>query len=63
MDPAKQDAAWRALGDKYFEMNMTIPLFWVPTQLVHNKDIVADYVFPGSVTGTWTHLNNVRAAR
>jgi hypothetical protein len=28
-----------------------------------NPSVVADYVFPGSVTGTWTNVQNIKAAR
>ncbi len=36
-----------------------IPLLWLPADFVVNPDIVADYVFPGTVPGFLSHLEYV----
>ena len=36
-----------------------IPLLWLPADFVVNPDIVADYVFPGTVSGFLSHLEYV----
>lgn len=40
-----------------------MPLFWLPQEAVANSSIVGEYPFPGNVTGIWTHLEYIKAAR
>lgn len=61
LDPVVQDAAMRAMGDFVFDINQAIPLFWVPTKIAINPDIVSDYVFSGNISGNWTHYYNITA--
>lgn len=61
-DPQKQEALWRKLGDEMFTAHMCVPLFWLPAEAVVNSKIVGDYLFPGSISGTWTHPENIKAA-
>jgi len=63
MDEAKREQMWRQLGDYAFEAHPSINLFWLPAEGVVNPNIVQEYVYPGSITGTWTHLENIKAAR
>ncbi len=58
-----QDAALRKLGDRSFGLNQSIPLFWIPAKIAIDPNVVADYVFPGNISGTWTHMYNIRAAQ
>ncbi len=58
----EQDAALRRLGDRSFALNQSVPLFWLPAKIAIDPNVVADYVFPGNISGTWTHLYNIRAA-
>jgi hypothetical protein len=46
-----------------FVKHSTIPLFWIPAQAVVNSQVVADYVYPGNITGTWTHVTGIKAAK
>jgi peptide/nickel transport system substrate-binding protein len=57
-----QDVALRKLGDRSFAVNQSIPLFWIPAKIAIDPSVVADYVFPGNISGTWTHLYNIRAS-
>jgi ABC-type transport system substrate-binding protein len=61
LDEKRQGALWRQLGDMMFERHMSVPLFWLPSEVVVSPALVSDYVFPGSITGM-THVQNVRAA-
>ena len=56
-------ALWRELGEFLFTHHGQINLFWLPAQAVVNSSIVSDYVFPGAITGTWTHVEGIKAAR
>ncbi len=62
-DDAKVEPIWRELGDKAFASFQSVPLFWLDTKLAVNPAIVADYVYPASISGSWTHLENIKAAR
>lgn len=63
LDPDEQFNIWRSIGDAYYETYQTLPLFWLPAEAVYNPEFISDYVFPGSITGTWTHIQNIRAAQ
>ncbi len=63
MDVEKHPPLYRQLGDRMFEQHMSIPLFWLPAEIVVNPKVVGGYVFPGSISGTWTHVQNIKAAR
>jgi ABC-type transport system substrate-binding protein len=62
VDQTEQDKLWRQLGDLMFDRHMQMPLFWTPVEIVASPKFVADYVFPGSSPGMYTHLENVKAA-
>ncbi|MDE2901238.1 MAG: ABC transporter substrate-binding protein [Chloroflexota bacterium] len=61
LDPVEQDTAMRTMGDLVYEVNQSIPLFWVPTKIAINPDIVSGYVFSGNISGNWTHYYNITA--
>ena len=45
-----------------FEKHLAMPLYWLPAEVVVDPKIVGDYVFPGSISGTWTHMQNIKPA-
>ena len=61
LDPVAQDTAMRAMGDVVFDINQAVPLFWLPTKIAINPDIVNAYVFSGNISGNWTHYDSIRA--
>lgn len=63
LDLTKQAALWRELGDIAFDQYWDVPLFWLPAEAVINPEIVSNYVFPGSISGTWTHPEYIKAAQ
>jgi ABC-type transport system substrate-binding protein len=62
LDDARAADLWRQLGEKAFAHYQDIPLFWLPAEAVVNPRIVGEYVFPGSISGTWTHLTEIKPA-
>lgn len=62
LDDASRADIWKQMGDVSFDSFQQINLFWLPTELVVNSSVVADYQFPGNISGSWTHLENVKAA-
>ncbi len=63
LDENKQPELWRQIGDLMFDQQLNIPLFWLSAETAVNPKFVAGYTFPGSITGTWTHVENIKAAR
>lgn len=61
-DETRQEALYRQLGEEIFMRQINAPLFWLPAEVVVNTKVVSEWVFPGSITGNWTHLQNVKAA-
>ncbi len=62
LDLKLQDELWRKVGTVTFEKHLAMPLYWLPAEIVVDPKIVGDYVFPGSISGTWTHVQNIKAA-
>jgi hypothetical protein len=58
-----QAAALKQMGELAFSMNASIPLYWLPIQIAYSPDVVSDYVFAGNISGSWTHLYNIKAAQ
>ena len=63
LDEGKQKELWRRAGDLRFDAVQEVPLFWLPVEVVVDPKIVADWVFPGSISGSWSHVQNIKAAR
>jgi peptide/nickel transport system substrate-binding protein len=63
LDTEKHADYWRELGDQSFDLHSNIPLFWLPAEAVIAPSVVSDYPWPASISGTWTHVENLKAAR
>lgn len=63
LDPQKRDELYRRAGNRSFDLHMDIPLFWLPAEAVVDPKTVADYPWPGSISGTWTHPEYLKAVR
>ena len=63
LDEAEQEKLWRQAGEVTFVQHREIPLFWIPVEATVNSQIVADWEYPGGITGAWTHVYNIKAAR
>ncbi len=63
LDEAKQAEYLLKAGNLWYDSHTDVPLFLLPPSIVANGAIVADYVFPGNVSGNWSHLETIRAAR
>ncbi|HEX3247180.1 MAG TPA: ABC transporter substrate-binding protein [Chloroflexota bacterium] len=62
-DEAKRTELWREFGDYAFVTHPSINLFWLPAEGVVDPQVVGEYVFPGSITGTWTHVEYIKTAK
>lgn len=63
LDEAKQDEHLRRAGNVWFDGHHNAPLYWLPQEVVANGTYVGEYPFPGNVTGGWTHLEYITAAK
>lgn len=59
VDPQKANQLWRQWGDMAFERYVNIPLFWIPSEAIVDPNIIGNYTYPGSITGTYTHLEYI----
>lgn len=63
MDPKKADELWRQWGNLAYQQHVNMPFYWLPAEVIVDPNIVADWVFPGSISGTYSHLEHIKAAR
>ncbi len=63
MADTAREALWRKVGDLAFADMLSVHLFYLPAEAVVDPKIVGGWAFPGDITGSWTHIVNVKAAR
>ena len=63
LDLDVQNRWLREATDVIYDEFLAIPLFWVPVHVVYNPEVVEDWVFPGTVSGTYTHMWNIIGTR
>ena len=61
LDEKKAAELWRQWGDMAYQQYASIPLFWMKSEAVVNPNVVKDYPFPGSISGTYTHVEYITA--
>jgi Bacterial extracellular solute-binding proteins, family 5 Middle len=60
--PAERARRLREIGDHKFTEFAEIPLFWLYAEAAVNPKYIAEYTFPGIITGYFTHLEYVKVA-
>ena len=63
VDPGERARLLREIGDYKFTEFAEMPMFWLFAEAVVNPKYVAEYVFPGVITGFFTHLEYVKLAQ
>jgi len=63
LEEDKRDGVWRKIGEELFSAHMGIQLFYLPAEAAVDPTVIGSWAFPGSLTGTWTHVHNIKAAR
>jgi ABC-type transport system substrate-binding protein len=63
LDTEEQDRVWREAGRIFYDQHREIPLFWIPVEATVDPKVVADYYYPGAITGAWTHVYNLKAVK
>jgi ABC-type transport system substrate-binding protein len=62
VDPGERARLLREIGDHKFAEFAEIPMFWLFAEATVNPKYIAEYVFPGVITGYFTHLEYVKLA-
>ena len=62
VDKAERTRLLREIGDHKVEEFAEIPMCWLDAEAVVNPKYIAEYTFPGVITGYFTHLEYVRLA-
>ena len=62
VEPAERSRLLQEIGDHKFNEFAEIPLFWLFAEAAVNPKYVAEYVFPGVITGYFSHLEYVKVA-
>jgi ABC-type transport system substrate-binding protein len=62
VDPAERARLLREIGDHKFNEFAAIPMFWLHAEAGVNPKYIAEYTFPGSITGFFTHLEYIKLA-
>ncbi len=62
VEPAERARLLREIADHKFREFAAIPMFWMHAEAGVNPKYIAEYTFPGSITGFFTHLEYVKLA-
>jgi ABC-type transport system substrate-binding protein len=60
VDSAERTRLLREIGDHKFNEFAEIPLFWLFAEATVNPKYIAEYTFPGVITGYFSHLEYVK---
>ena len=63
VDAADQDRLLRELGNIVYDSYSDFPLFYLPAEVVVNPGYVDEWVWPGYLSGFWSHLWNTKGTR
>src|SRR5437016_6417065 len=63
VDKAERARLLREIGNHKFNEFADMPLFWLFAEAGVNPKYIAEYTFPGSITGFFTHLEYIKLAQ
>jgi len=63
VEPGERARLLREIGDYKFTEFAEMPMFWLFAEAAVNPKYVAEYTFPGVITGFFTHLEYVKLAQ
>ena len=63
LDLTVQNQFIQTATNRIYDEYLSMPLFWVPVHATVNPEVVDDWIFPGTVSGSWTHFWNIRGTR
>jgi hypothetical protein len=62
VDSGERTRLLREIGDHKFTEFTHMPMFWLFAEATVNPKYIAAYVFPGVITGYFTHFEYVKLA-
>jgi ABC-type transport system substrate-binding protein len=63
VDQGERARLMREMGDHKFNEFADMPMFWLLAEATVNPKVIAEYIFPGSITGFFTHLEYIKLAQ
>ncbi|MCZ6789558.1 MAG: ABC transporter substrate-binding protein [Chloroflexi bacterium] len=63
LELTRQRDLLRQSGEVAYINYIDVPLFWLKAEVLINPKFVSDWEFPGAISGTWSHLELIKAAR
>ena len=63
VDKAERARLLREIGEHKFSEFADMPMFWLRAEAGVNPKYIADYTFPGSITGFFTHLEYIKLVK
>lgn len=63
VEKAERARLLREIGNHKFYEFADMPMFWLFAEVGVNPKVIAEYIFPGSITGFFTHLEYVKIAQ
>ena len=61
VDPVRRLELLEVMGDQKYFAYLEMPLVLLPSQMLVDPNIVADWTFPGNHAGTYTHVEYIEA--
>ncbi|MDE2899982.1 MAG: ABC transporter substrate-binding protein [Chloroflexota bacterium] len=58
----RRSQLWTEYGNLLFDNYTHMPLFWLPAEVVVNPEVVSDFVWPGALSGFWSHMWGLKSA-
>ncbi len=53
---ARRAQLWTEYGNLLYDNYTSIPLYWLPAEVVVNPEVVSGFEWPGALSGFWSHL-------
>ncbi len=63
LDPAKQEAMLKKMGNWGFDNYWDVPLFWKSLEVMVDPKVVAGWALPGTWNAGWSHFEYIKAAK
>ena len=61
-DPNRRAELWREYGDIVYDNFINLNLYWLPAEVVVNPAVVSDFIWPGALSGFWSHFWLLKSA-
>jgi ABC-type transport system substrate-binding protein len=63
MDPDKFAGEMKEIGEISFTQHFTVPLFWIPSEVIVNPKVVASWEWHGSLSGIYSNMEYIEAVK